>query len=819
MKAFKKIRLCKIMVVCVAMFFVMVIPFTNYTNIAAEESTTTPVTLEGSVLYANGQSIVIEKKADGLIHVCDPDGNELLENGLSSLSKVYGGSHNETINENVNITIHNVYIGTIYGGGYSDGTAPANVNGNVNIVIDGSINISSVYGGGYAEDIKGDAVASVNGNINLSIQAVPTNYHNSLQGGGYANANHGYSATAQTTGSITLNAIGRINGIRGGGYAYAKNGTANASVNGNIQITNTNADTRDIYAGGYANGSNATATANATSVIINDSEIASIYAGGTADQGIADVINTSIQLNNAKMYAYVFGGGYATNAGSAKVDQANITIVNSDIYAYVQSISPNVVAGTLYAGGNADATGHAEVNNVSITMENNTTAGTVYCGGNGSAKTGNVNLNYRKNDGSLFNGTTYYASLMGSGDQENGVVNTQQTTIFIEDSKLEHIWGGLDSDGNPSTSSQIAELTLKGTIEVKTITSFDTITLNNAIHLQAVLGKDASRPTYLKSTAPSKTPLIYCDDTDQVEDVYTMANGKLKYEVLDNKSVWSIDYYTYNITTQANEGGTITSSSTVNEGDDITISWKADRDYVVDQVLLDNVAISSDLTSYKLSNVSSDHVIQVIFKKTPKKVDPEIIIQKTDDLPNVEMKLDSSAANQLLTTEDEQALANGSSISFALDIKKVETVDEAVQQQIVKTLSKNQKLALQLDISFLKIKDSDITLLSETNVPLKITLQIPKEYVKENRAFYIVRTHTDSNGIMHNDILKDIDDNDETITFESDRFSVYSLIYEEVQSVGVDTSDESNQNAYFTMILLSFGAICITIKKQQNKAS
>ncbi|MFR9062672.1 MAG: hypothetical protein ACLVJO_02270 [[Clostridium] scindens] len=59
---------------------------------------------------------------------------------------IYGGGKNEPVNGDVNIVVDSVNIGTIYGGGYSDGTGNADVNGSVSITVKGNADASKVYG-------------------------------------------------------------------------------------------------------------------------------------------------------------------------------------------------------------------------------------------------------------------------------------------------------------------------------------------------------------------------------------------------------------------------------------------------------------------------------------------------------------------------------------------------------------------------------------------------------------------------------------------------------------------------------------------------
>ena len=61
--------------------------------------------------------------------------------------------------------------------------------------------------------------------------------------------------------------------------------------------------------------------------------------------------------------------------------------------------------------------------------------------------------------------------------------------------------------------------------------------------------------------------------------------------------------------------------------------------------------------------------------------------------------------------------------------------------------------------------------ISEMRLPIKLSMTIPSEFIKKNRQFGIVRLHdNEANG------LKSSLANENIITFETDRFSIYTLV-------------------------------------------
>ena len=106
----------------------------------------------------------------------------------------------------------------IYGGGWSDGSKAADVQGNVSITVKGNTNANTIYGGGYAIAKNGNASANVSGTVTVNVPAVPKSNHEFFYGGGSAQVTGKYDAAANV-GQVRLHAIGRIREVNGGGSA------------------------------------------------------------------------------------------------------------------------------------------------------------------------------------------------------------------------------------------------------------------------------------------------------------------------------------------------------------------------------------------------------------------------------------------------------------------------------------------------------------------------------------------------------------------------------------------------------------------------
>lgn len=100
-------------------------------------------------------------------------------------------------------------------------------------------------------------------------------------------------------------------------------------------------------------------------------------------------------------------------------------------------------------------------------------------------------------------------------------------------------------------------------------------------------------------------------------DVTDRLNENYEYETDDTWSGLTIsvifEKLQYTITTECGENGTITSSRTVDYGNDAIISFRPDDAYEIDSVYVDGVLTEVEGNDYIFENVSSDHKIYVEF--------------------------------------------------------------------------------------------------------------------------------------------------------------------------------------------------------------
>ena len=192
-------------------------------------------------------------------------------------------------------------------------------------------------------------------------------------------------------------------------------------------------------------------------------------------------------------------------------------------------------------------------------------------------------------------------------------------------------------------------------------------------------------------------------------------------------------------------------------------------------------------------------------------ITPEVIVK--ENVPATAFATpEDELAGLLLTEQEKQMTQEGTDIRIVLNVEDMsERVDEA-EKALVESVLEDWRVGQYLDISLFKLIGEQRTQITETAGKIRITLAIPgslrrtagtagadstnlAEYAVASGAaqqtFYaILRVH---NG--QPELLPDLDNNGDTITVETDRFSTYVLILLDKETDGADTAGTDAQNA------------------------
>ncbi|SCZ79109.1 InlB B-repeat-containing protein [Pseudobutyrivibrio xylanivorans] len=145
---------------------------------------------------------------------------------------------------------------------------------------------------------------------------------------------------------------------------------------------------------------------------------------------------------------------------------------------------------------------------------------------------------------------------------------------------------------------------------------------------------------------------------------------------------------------------------------------------------------------------------------------------------------DAQAAVEAILSDELLAMVeNGSKVKIKVQTTALSedsiTDDEkdiiAAEFKNLKATMPNLKQAESIDISLLvKFDHDNWDAITTTRKPIEITVGISDEDKGKSEKFYILRVHEGETTL-----LEDLDEDDETITIGSDRFSTYTILYED----------------------------------------
>lgn len=187
------------------------------------------------------------------------------------------------------------------------------------------------------------------------------------------------------------------------------------------------------------------------------------------------------------------------------------------------------------------------------------------------------------------------------------------------------------------------------------------------------------------------------------------------------------------------------------------------------------------------------------------------IFETVKKLPNIEV-IDATSQGAALdntndlvrniTTEDILAMKDSDQVRYNLKLSAEKADLAAEEAAAIQNKAGDMKLAGNYDVKLIKTvtvgTDEKIETVSKTNHPIKLVFDVPENLKSSaaNQEFYIIRTHTDNNGVITAERLQDEDTNPLTITVSSDMFSSYTIAYKE-KSSSPDISGPSTGVLYY----------------------
>ncbi len=202
---------------------------------------------------------------------------------------------------------------------------------------------------------------------------------------------------------------------------------------------------------------------------------------------------------------------------------------------------------------------------------------------------------------------------------------------------------------------------------------------------------------------------------------------------------------------------------------------------------------------------------------------------KTDiDLPFDELK------KLIFTDEELEQIAQGIFAKVVLTVDKKDSLDDKEAslisqkiEQLNKEISSQYKIGLILDFNLFKVLGNNETQLSETRGLIPITVTLPETLIPSDsnvvRKYKVLRIHDNE---VEELPVKAFNIQNRTITFETDKFSTYVIVYEDeaLNEVSKDPSSEtgdlSNTGMMAAMMATSFagmvGAAYVLNRKKKS---
>ena len=188
--------------------------------------------------------------------------------------------------------------------------------------------------------------------------------------------------------------------------------------------------------------------------------------------------------------------------------------------------------------------------------------------------------------------------------------------------------------------------------------------------------------------------------------------------------------------------------------------------------------------------------------------------------------IDLLIENKEITANELSEVAEGKKIEIVLEVKEAQT------NELIETSTKGYKVGKYLDITLYKSVNGTNESIHELSKVMKVTIKVPEELInkdsKTKREYFIARSH---NGKV--DILEtNYDEKTNKLTFETDKFSDYAIIYKDKkelkttvtasinksntkQTTKAKTGDNANIIGLM-MLLVSSMFVMVFVRKKEN---
>ena len=258
--------------------------------------------------------------------------------------------------------------------------------------------------------------------------------------------------------------------------------------------------------------------------------------------------------------------------------------------------------------------------------------------------------------------------------------------------------------------------------------------------------------------------------------------------------------------------------------DDITSDNKEDiKDIIedIESVLKDEKENLSSEEVEALEELKKELEDKVTFIEQIEKYEPVLGDFKNTTKPKVNdydgnLEIDSHELIGIISLEktEKEHVAKGETVKVYLEVSDItETITEE-DKKLIETEIEDKEVAIYLDITLFKqVGEREPKKVPNINGLVTITFQVPSNLVNTDssvaRKYQIVRVHEGEVSII--DAV--YDEITGEISFETDKFSTYALIYEDVAVKNPQTGDATATWPWL-LLMMGFGMMVISVKTE-----
>ena len=183
--------------------------------------------------------------------------------------------------------------------------------------------------------------------------------------------------------------------------------------------------------------------------------------------------------------------------------------------------------------------------------------------------------------------------------------------------------------------------------------------------------------------------------------------------------------------------------------------------------------------------VCGDKADITVIPMIKEEIKPEIKVElvKKDDVPETSLsESKDDIINSVLTEDEIKAVKAGAKVDVSINVNNADkSVSAADKTLLEKKLNASEKIGTILNIEVNKVINGEKSDVHELNKALTFKFVIPENLINKNalieRTYGVIRIH---NGVAEN-VNVIYNEKDNTITFATDRFSTYAIIYKDAE--------------------------------------